>query len=120
MGNAITLSIVVNDNGAAHRAGTSLTGRVVVQVHKKIQGSQITLLVKGKEKAVVTRGKQTRCAARDFFHARVTMHDLERSQKIKTGSYSFPFSIDLPESLPSTYSYGRHPHACSIQVSIIL
>lgn len=121
MGNAVTLSIVLNDdaNNSTHRAGTNLTGRIVIQVHRKIPGKQIILLVRGREKAVVERGKQTRSAARDFFHTRLTMNDLQRSDKVNTGSYSFPFSIELPDSLPSSFSYGSSPNACSIQYKCV-
>lgn len=112
MGNA-ALSIVLDND--THVAGTTLTGRIVMQVHRKIAGQEIVLLVKGKEKTCIKRGKQTRYARRDFFNARITIRDFVQRSKVKPGSYSFPFSIELPESLPSTFSYGRHPNACFIQ-----
>ena len=123
MGNAVTLGIVLDNNGGQshHRAGTNLTGTLLVQVHKKMNGETIVLIVKGKETSSVRLGKQTRYASRDFFQAKLVLHDLEQSSKVNAGSYSFPFSIALPGSLPSSFCAGSRgsSNSCSIQYKCV-
>lgn len=121
MGNAVSLSIVLDGSEGAHpfRAGTRLSGRILIQGKHKIPGSTIELLIKGKEKTVIHGDKTTRRAARDIFHVLIKMNDFSRQDKVPRGSYSFPFSIELPESLPSSFSYGYGGHFCSVQVRMM-
>lgn len=118
MGNAVTMSIDLMDE-YWNRAGTPLQGRIQIQVHRKIPGQRIVLVARGKEKTCIKRGKQTRSANRVFFRASLTIRDLEQREQVDPGTFSFPFSINLPDSLPSDFSCGRHPYACSIQYKCV-
>lgn len=122
MGNAVTLSIVLDadlDSGV-HRAGTNLSGRILVTIKNKMKGSQIILVVKGKERTCIERGKHTKYAQRVFFQAKLVLNDLNQQSKVNSGSYSFPFSIELPDSLPSSFRYGRvAANSCSVQYKCV-
>lgn len=119
MGNAVTASILLDNDGGAHVAGTTLTGRIRVVIHRKIPGKQIILLVKGKEKTSIYRKEKRRFSSRDIFRARIVMNDLAEKPQVSQGSYSFPFSIDLPDSLPTSFSYQDRRNSCSIQYKCV-
>lgn len=120
----MTCSILLDapERGGSHCAGTNLSGRILVQVSRKMKGAPITLVAKGKEKASVKSGKHTKYSTRVFFQVKLILNNLNKTAnaKVPLGSYSFPFSIELPDSLPSSFDCGKHAaNSCSIQYKCV-
>ena len=80
-----------------------MSGKVIVRVNKRVKGDHVRLFVAGKEK-VFTRQNGSRLSNERFLmQAAVDLSDMSNKQ-VKRGTYSFPFIIALPPSLPSTMS----------------
>jgi hypothetical protein len=66
------------------------------------------LMISGKEKvAIRTGGKNNRTvhAERLVFTVSLPLREYSRDEMIQPGSYAFPFSVQLPASLPSSTAY---------------
>lgn len=83
-----------------------------------MSGQEVLLFVKGKEKTSVKRGKHTRFASRVLFQVRVSLRDAQHAS-FTAGTFSFPFSVDLPDSLPSSAHFGGRPNECSVQYKCV-
>jgi hypothetical protein len=92
-----------------HQAGEALTGKVIVYVKKPIRGDRVMLTIFGKEKVVVRTGggdhKRTFRSERLLFTVSLPLRQYSRSEVMQPGSYTFPFSVQLPASLPSSTTY---------------
>jgi hypothetical protein len=102
----------------AHQAGEPLTGKVLIEVKKRTKGDQVKLFLAGKEK-IYTKHKNRRVTdVRNVIQIGADLADM-RNRWVKKGNYSFPFSLDMPETLPSSMSYGdARKSACRVQYEI--
>lgn len=128
MGNAASITIALDHESGQHtlmgaRAGHPMTGNVIVRVMRGVlPGDKLKLVAVGKETVSVHRGnnKGARNECMIFQMARV-LQDL-RGQKVQRGTYVYPFSVDLPEFLPSTLiltkSRCEEKHGCQIIYNI--
>jgi hypothetical protein len=92
----------------AHQAGEALTGKVIVDVKKCMRGDRVILTIFGKEKVMIKAGgksKRTIKAERLLFTVSLPLREYSRNEMIQPGSYAFPFSVQLPASLPSSTAY---------------
>ena len=89
------------------RAGRQLQGTVGINIKKKPIEGQVVLLVKGKEKTEVEDRKGSKNSnfeneSYTFFETHV---ELGEHTLLEPGAHSFPFSVNLPDHLPtSTYT----------------
>jgi hypothetical protein len=94
-----------------------MTGNVVLKVKGKVPGHELRLDAFGKEKVAVKNGKQCNQDERTIVHMSAILQDLQ-GQQLRRGTHVYPFSFDLPVSLPSSmtsYRPGdRDRHGCKI------
>lgn len=89
-----------------HQAGHPLTGKVTVSTKGPMKADTVKLTIVGKEKTAIRLGgdKRTIEAERPFFTVELPFRD-QPHETIRRGKFAFPFSVELPPSLPSTVSY---------------
>jgi hypothetical protein len=103
-----SLSLALSVRNLAHQAGEALTGKVIVDVKKRIRGDRVMLTIYGKEKVMIRTGgkhKRTIRAERLVFTMSLPLREYSRNEMIQPGRYAFPFSVQLPASLPSSTAY---------------
>jgi len=89
-----------------------------------MKADRVMLNIVGKEKvAIRTRGEQRRTinAQRLFFTVALPLREYPPNEQIRPGNYAFPFSVMLPDSLPSSTSYppGTNNMGLRIQYKMI-
>jgi Arrestin (or S-antigen), N-terminal domain len=87
------------------QAGHPLTGKVVLKVRRPLRhGGTLGLRIDGKEKVDLSISKRaSKRAERNFLQVHLELN--ESQSVILPKTYSFPFRIDLPASLPSSTKY---------------
>ena len=122
---------------AAIVAGNTLSGKVLLLVQDDIHvkdhpSTDLYLHLAGTEQATVQKGIKIFTALRFVFSSHVVLSQRSQDDEdvhnggiiIEQGSYGFPFSIDLPTSLPSsTYAKSAKrgsPSNCKIEVRDML
>ena len=95
MGNALVCSIHP-DHGYTLQAGEPFTGKVFVNVHRRIPAFQAFLILEGRE--IHKHGSRT------FFKTQVNLQNPMWTGKLPPAHYAFPFTIQLPASLPNSFS----------------
>jgi Arrestin (or S-antigen), N-terminal domain len=130
MGNA-PITVGLRTEKLCYRAGDRVNGTVYVSVNQP-QGQPIRailLRLEGQERAVVhytsteTEGDASR--SRDHYdESNVTFSKMEHplqtfpTGKIGRGHYEFPFTIQLPQSLPSSMDCQSGQSHCSVQYKL--
>jgi hypothetical protein len=118
-----SLSLSLSVRNLAHQAGEALTGKVIVDVKKRIRGDRVMLTIFGKEKVIIRTGgksKRTFRSERLIFTVSLPLREYSRSEIIQPGNYAFPFSVQLPASLPSSTAYpGNSKLGLRIQYKMI-
>lgn len=104
------------DTSNAVSAGTALRGRVVLEVISKtaIEGGPVQLAITGREIVRVASSKR-KTSVRRFCRTKKELRDFCDRRLGPGRVYAFPFSIKLPESLPSSCSY-KHGKDLSFKV----
>ena len=132
MGNT-PITIGLRTEKLSYRAGERVNGTVYVSVNHRKGGHEpvqaILLRLEGQERAVVhytsteTEGDQSR--SRDHYdESNVTFSKMEHplqtvpSGKIGRGQYEYPFSIQLPHSLPSSMECQSGQSHCSVEYKL--
>lgn len=92
------------------RAGTELRGTVYVKIRKDILEGHVVLVLKGKETTWVEYKQGSKSNSKQekltFFETQV---ELGECASLEAGIHSFPFSVILPDYLPtSTYPSADH------------
>jgi len=109
MGNSASLGIVLDD-GPAYRAqaGQPLRGKIVLHLAKRTRGDEpVQFVLYGKEKTVVGSGSTRAANQRQFFHVNLHLSQGSSSAADRApGTYTFPFTVHLPTSLPSSTTFG--------------
>jgi hypothetical protein len=93
----------------AHQAGKALTGKVNVVVKRLMKSERVMLTIFGKEKVIIRTGggkhQHTKAAERLVFTVSLPLRESSPNDTIRPGSYAFPFSVQLPASLPTSTAY---------------
>lgn len=99
------LSIVLDDtvDGAAPaiRAGKRLSGVIELELEKEVAGEELTITLKGKEKSIRKKGPVDVARDHEFYTFTLPVRDM-KGTKLKPGKTCYPFSMDVPSSLPSS------------------
>jgi hypothetical protein len=134
MGNR-PISIGVETDQSDYAAGSTLRGKVYLSVNSKqgqtvaVQSLQLRLI--GKESAVVhhqSSHKDSRDNHRrenhyerwthTFFHVEYPLYTY-LNQRATVGQYEYPFSISLPQNLPSSLSAKSGESHCEVEYELI-
>ena len=103
------------------QAGHPLTGKVVLRIRRPLRdGGDCVLHIDGKEKVNLTNNARGSLRAeRNFFRVHLPLKRFRGM--VMPGTYSFPFTIDLPASLPSSTKYptDRSEKGFSIQYQML-
>jgi hypothetical protein len=105
-----------------HQAGEALTGKVIVDVKKRMRGERVMLTIFGKEKVVIHPGgkhKRRFKSERLLFTVSLPLREYPSNEMIQPGRHTFPFSVQLPASLPSSTEYGSSKSGLRIQYKTI-
>lgn len=109
------------------QAGTTVRGCVTVDLSsldsvQNVTDYVLTLEITGKEKVCIREGPRGSRAERRFLESKFTLHDFKHDDlaTVLPGWHDFPFSFDLPGSMPSTMkcsdeSYIKHSSHCQIK-----
>lgn len=89
--------------------GSTVQGNVTLIVHEKIKGDEVILSAYGKESTTLIHADSSRASGykithgeRTHFQTHSVIGDM-RNRTVQPGTYKFPFSIKLPESLPASF-----------------
>jgi len=110
------MSIALDHETRNVRAGNPLTGKVVVEVVRgKVQGHEVRLDVVGREKISTGRAQQDE---HEIVRISTVLSDL-RGHRLARGKFEYPFSLELPEFLPSSMTSsiagdGLDRHGCKV------
>lgn len=116
----MSMSITLEDGSA--RAGHPLTGNVVLKVKGNVPGQELRLDAVGKEKVAVKNGKQ-KCHQDERIIVKMSsiLQNLQ-GQQLRRGTHVYPFTFDMPASLPSSMTSYRHGdrerHGCKIKYQL--
>lgn len=80
-------------------------------------GGQLKLFASGTERTQTRHKQKVVTNERNLLQVVANLSDMT-NQIVKPGNYSYPFSIDIDSSLPSTMSWGETKHGCRIQYKI--
>lgn len=109
-------------------AGSVLNGRVVLHLEKTKEIDKINLAFSGKSYIFVPEYEQElmkeKCSHIDSDQEQIidfctTIWDQHIHPSLKAGTHNFPFSIELPESLPSSFQlHSKSMHGCHIAYTL--
>ena len=109
-------------------AGSVLNGRVVLRLEKTHEVDKINLTFTGRSYIFVPEYEQEllkeKCSHVDSDQEQIidfntAIWDNSIHPSLKAGTHSFPFSIELPESLPSSFQlHSKSMHGCHIAYTL--
>ncbi|XP_050538847.1 arrestin domain-containing protein 3-like isoform X2 [Daktulosphaira vitifoliae] len=121
-----SFQIIYDKSTAIFMPGQSVSGKVLLVTNKTIKIRSIKMTIKGRasvswhEKQILAKSTKYYTAKEEYFKNQFTLFGDNGEVDLEENEHDFPFSILLPQKLPSTYNgrYGNILYKAKVTIDI--